>query len=220
MSDEQPPSIVVRAPSSERRARGRKFSDILNDIARSPTKERVSVGDLLTAMGDRAFGALMLIFALPNVLPTPPGTSAILALPLVILAAQLMLGQKPWLPSIVTNRSMPRADFAAFLGRAGPWIEKAEKLLRPRLSVLVNPPAEYAIGAVCLVLAIILILPIPLGNILPALAICLLSFGILEKDGIWAIAGALTAAVSVAIVGGVLFALAKGAIFVFTHIFT
>lgn len=215
MSDGHSSSTAVSAPSDERPARERKLSQILSGmIAADPARERVSVGDLLAAMGDRAFGALMLVFALPNLLPTPPGISGILGVPLVFLAAQLMLGQRPWLPKVIANRSMLRADFSAFMDRVGPWLARVEKLLRPRLGVLVHPPAEYAIGVACLLLAVILILPIPLGNILPALAICMFSFGLLEKDGLWAIVGAITTIVSVVIVGGVVFALVKGAIFV------
>jgi hypothetical protein len=214
MSDGHSSSTAVPAPSDERPARERKLSQILSGIAADPARERVSVGDLLAAMGDRAFGALMLIFALPNLLPTPPGISGILGVPLVFLAAQLMLGQRPWLPKVIANRSMLRVDFSAFMDRAGPWLARVEKLLRPRLGVLVHPPAEYAIGVACLLLAVILILPIPLGNILPALAICMFSFGLLEKDGLWAIVGAITTVVSVVIVAGVVFALVKGVILV------
>lgn len=200
-------------------AKGRRFSEILAGIAADPERERVSLGDLLAAMGDRAFGALMLVFALPNVIPTPPGTSGILGVPLVFLAAQLMLGRKPWLPKLIAARSMARADFAGLMERAGPWLAKAERLLRPRLGVLVRPPSEYFIGALCLVMALVLVLPIPLGNILPAFAICLFSFAILERDGVWAIAGALMFAVSLLVAGGVVFALVKAAIFVIANAF-
>ncbi|BDA85661.1 ABC transporter permease [Aureimonas sp. SA4125] len=197
----------------------RKLAEILVDIAEDTTRERVSVADLLLAMQDRAFGALMLIFAMPNALPTPPGTSAILGAPLVFLAAQLMFGRKPWLPKVIANRSMSRTDFAAMIGKVAPWITRAEKLLRPRLVVVARPPAEYLIGALCLLMATILILPIPLGNMLPAFTICLFSLGLLERDGIWILAGAATSIVSVVLVSGVLFALFKGAVFVFTNAF-
>lgn len=207
-------SSRTAALSGEGPAREPKLSRILGEIAADPARERVSVGDLLAAMRDRAFGALMLVFALPNVLPTPPGISGILGLPLVFLAAQLMLGQRPWLPKVIADRSMPRADFSGILDRAGPWLARVEKLLRPRLGILVHPPAEYAIGVACLLLAAILILPIPLGNILPALAICMFSFGLLEKDGLWTMVAAITTLVSIMVAGGVVFALVKGAIVV------
>jgi hypothetical protein len=220
MPDDDPSSSFVQAPPVEEPKRGRKFSEILRSLGDDPARERISVGDILLAMGDRAFGALMLVFALPNVLPTPPGTSSVLGMPLVFLAAQLMLGQRPWLPRVIANRSMLRTDFGALIERAIPWLTRAEKLLHPRLGFVVRPPAEYVVGALCLILAVILVLPIPFGNIPPALAICLFSFGILERDGIWVIAGATMFAVSMIIVGGVMFVLIKGAIFVFTNAFS
>jgi hypothetical protein len=51
-----------------------------------------------------------------------------------------------------------------------------QQLLKPRLSFLTRPPFEQAIAVVCLLLALILFLPIPLGNMLPAFVICLFSF--------------------------------------------
>jgi len=194
----------------------RRFSRLLQAMADDPTRERISVDDLLQVMGERAFGALMLLFALPNVLPTPPGTSGLLGLPLVYLAAQLMLGQRPWLPKFISQRSMRRADFAAFIERAGPWLRRAERLLRPRLLILVSPAAEHVIGAFCLVLAIILLLPVPLGNMLPALSISVFSFGVLGRDGLWVLSGAVLAAISVVVAGGVVFALMKAALFFLT----
>ncbi|WP_246727840.1 exopolysaccharide biosynthesis protein [Chelativorans sp. Marseille-P2723] len=210
-------SNPVRAePERQRR---RKISEILYSLAEDTSRERISVGDLLSAMGDRAFGPLMLLFALPNVLPMPPGASGILGVPLIILAAQLMLGRKPWLPRVIAGRSMMRAEFVTMLQRAGPWLSKAERLLKPRLTILVTPPAEYVIGAICLILAIILALPIPLGNMLPAFAICLFSFAILERDGIWIIAGLIAFLISITVVGGVLFAFLKAAIFLINNVF-
>lgn len=184
----------------------RRFSTILADLAADTSRERISVGDILAAMGDRAFGALMLIFALPNILPTPPGTSAITGAPLVFLAAQMTLGLHPWLPKVIANRSMATKDFAGIVLRLKPWLERAERLLRPRLSFLTYPPAENVMGAVCLILAIILFLPMPLGNILPALAISLAAFGMIERDGLWVIAGLVCAIIAIVVVGSAIVA--------------
>ena len=200
-------------PAPQARPQGRALSEILAAVANDASRERISVADLLEVMQDRAVAALMFIFAVPNVVPVPPGTSAILGAPLVFLAAQLALGMRPWLPKLITERSMARGDFAALMARAGPWLARAERLLRPRLGSLARPPAEYAAGAVCLLLAIIVFLPIPLGNILPAFSICLFALGILERDGVWVLAGAVAAAASLALVWGVLYALIKSALF-------
>ncbi|MGV6872862.1 exopolysaccharide biosynthesis protein [Pseudochelatococcus sp. B33] len=206
-------------PKVRHRPPGRRLWAILRALARDTSRERISVGDLLDTMHDRAFGALMFIFAFPNILPTPPGTSAILGLPLVFLSAQLMFGRKPWLPKVIASRSMARKDFAAVTERAVPWLFRAERLLRPRLVQLASPPIEYLVGATCFVLAVILLLPIPLGNMLPALAICLFSLGILGRDGVWTLLGFLGTIVSLVVVSGVLYAFFKSAVFIISNAF-
>jgi hypothetical protein len=200
--------------------KARRLSDLLTDIAEDPSRERISVADLLFFMKDRAIGALMLIFALPNALPAIPGTSAVLGAPLVFLAAQLMLGWRPWLPKVIAERSMPRKDFAAMIAKAGPWLARAEKLLKPRLTWLAYPPAEHVIGVLCLVLAIVLVLPIPLGNMAPALAICLLSFGLLERDGVWVALGAIVGIGSVVFLWAFVYAAVKSIVFLITNAIT
>lgn len=194
------------------------LSATLHALAQDERRERIAVSDLLTALGDRALAALLFVFAVPNVLPVPPGTSAILGAPLVFLAAQLAFGRRPWLPSVIASRTMTRADFAALIRRIGPWLARAERLLRPRATRLALPPMEYLVGLVCLLLAVVLVLPIPLGNMLPALAISLLALGILERDGLWILAGLATAVVSAVVVFGVVWAMVEAAVYFLTHL--
>ncbi|PZQ17853.1 MAG: exopolysaccharide biosynthesis protein [Ancylobacter novellus] len=161
----------------------RGFSEVLRGLAEGHS-ERVSVGSILTAFGDRAFGALLLIFALPNALPMPPGTSAVLGAPLVFIAFQLMIGRPVlWLPKLITERSMKREDFRSLAGKIDPWVRKLERLLRPRFQLLTTPFADRLTGAACLVLSLILTLPIPFGNMPPAVAITAFALGMIESDG-------------------------------------
>ena len=200
-------------------ADGLALSDMLQQLADNGDSERISIGDLVAAMGDRALGALLFIFAFPNVLPSLPGTSAILGAPLVFLAAQLAFNRKPWLPGIIARRSMPRKDFQSLILRMRPWMQRAERMLRPRAKVLAMPPMEYGVGFVCFLLAIVILLPIPLGNMLPALSISLLALGVLERDGYWIVAGLAAAVSSAVLVSGVVWALIKAAIFMGTKFF-
>ncbi|ESW60771.1 MAG: ABC transporter permease [Rhodobacter sp. CACIA14H1] len=197
----------------------KRFSQILDAIGADERRERVSVSDLMRAMDARAVAALILLFALPNVVPTPPGTSSILGLPLLYLTAQAMLGKLPWLPAIIADRSMTRADFNSFVGRVTPLLARVERLLRPRFLFITSATGERVIGGLCFVLAVVLALPIPLGNMLPALAISLMALGVLERDGVWVVIGALVGALSMVIVSGVVWALAKAAIFLLVNAF-
>lgn len=187
------------------------LSAVLRRLAEERVRERVSVQDLFAALGDRALAALLFVFAVPNAVPSPPGLSTVLGVPLLLLSTQLLLGRKAWLPGFIARRSMARADFEVLMARVLPWLERAEKLLRPRLSGLALPPMEYLLGFICLALAMILVLPIPLGNNPPALAIALLALGILERDGLWVLSGLCVAALSLTVVSGVVAAIAKAA---------
>lgn len=64
------------------------------------------------------------------------------------------------------------------------------------------------------ILAIILFLPVPFGNTLPALAIAVLALAVLERDGVAAIVGALIGLVGIGGVSGVGYALMKGAVLI------
>lgn len=194
------------------------LSSMLHALAQDESRDRIAVGDLLASLGDRALAALLFVFAVPNVLPVPPGTSTILGAPLVFLAAQLAFGFRPWLPAVISRRTMTRTDFATLVRRIGPWLARAERLLRPRVVVLASPPMEYVVGLLCLLMAIVLVLPVPLGNMLPALAISLFALGILERDGLWILAGLVTAATAAVVVSGVVFAMVKAGVYFFAEV--
>jgi len=198
---------------------GRPLSDVLFEIASDTTRPRISIGQLLRALDDRALAALLLIFALPNAIPMPPGTSSVLGTPLIFLTAQLALGLSPWLPQFIAKRSVARTDFAAVVVRLAPWLARAERLLKPRLLWITSPVGERVIGLVCLLLAVILVLPIPFGNMLPAAAISLMALGVLERDGVWVIAGLATTGAAIALVAGVLAGMLKAAMLVIAHLF-
>ena len=205
-------------PHPEPRSTGPSLSEILCRIAADETRQRISVGDLITALHDRAIGALIFVFAFPNTIPLLPGTSSILGAPLLFLTAQLAFGRNPWLPKVIAERSMERVHFAAAVSRLVPWLARAERLLRPRLEILARPPCEYLIGGICLLLSIILFLPIPMGNMPPAVAICMFALAVLERDGIWVLIGVGAAIAAVAIVWGVLFALFQSALFLIVRL--
>jgi len=197
----------------------KRLSEILEEVAVDETRDRISVGDLLQAMDGRAFGALLLIFAFPNMLPTPPGTAGILGMPLLFLSVQMMLGQSPWLPGFIAKRSMTRDALQQIVSRATPWLARAEKLLKQRLTLLVHPMAERALGALCLLVAVVLMLPIPFGNMLPSFAICVIALGVLERDGLWIVGGVILSAVAVGIVGAMGYAVVKSAMFLLLNAF-
>lgn len=180
----------------------RRTSDILHEFLDGDGDERLTLGGLMDAMGDRAYGMLLLIFALPNMLPLGiPGLTSVLGTPLFVFAAQLAVGRPtPWIPEWLANRSASRAQVLPIAKRFLPYLDRAEKLLRPRWPVLTGPVGERVIGAVCFLLGVIIALPIPLGNILPSFAVSILALAVLERDGIAAAIGHALSLLSLAVV--------------------
>lgn len=175
------------------------LSDVLAQIA-AHEPERISVAELTRMFGGRAIGALLFIFGLACLLPLPPGATTILGLPLLLLAPQLIVGAAaPWLPERIKRRTLLTADLRFGLPKVIPSLRRIEAVSRPRLVFLFGPVGERAIGVVCTILALVLILPIPLGNIMPALAVSALSFSLVQRDGLIALLGYATAIASASI---------------------
>lgn len=190
----------------------KSISDLLGELMADGHAD-VTIDQVVDYFGHRAFGALLFIFAVPNLLPLPPGSTTILGLPLVLIAPQLMIGiPNLWLPKVVGQRKMKRSDLKRLFGRILPRLERAERLLSPRHDWVFGPAGDRVIGLVCTLLALVLILPIPLGNILPSLTIATLALGLTQRDGLVALIGYGFAAASVAVL-----ALSAGAVIAGVH---
>lgn len=196
----------------------RRLSDVVRNI---DTSTDVTVGALVDSLGERAFGALMFVFAVPNILPTPPGTSAILGLPLVILTFQVMMGrQSLWLPETVRKRTISRGLLESFVAKMMPVMARIERVLRPRFGLLVaSNLAERVIGLVTFPLALVLFLPIPFGNILPAAAVSCIALGLAERDGLAVALGYVLGLASVVLLGAISSALYVAVVAFFRALF-
>ncbi|WP_275783270.1 exopolysaccharide biosynthesis protein [Pararhizobium gei] len=176
---------------------------------------KVSLRDLAIAMEDRSFGAFLVVFALPNLIPLPPGATFVLGLPLVFVAWQMFASSRSriWLPRRMGDYAFDNATFFIFVNRILPWLQRAETVIKPRGWFLSGRLAERLIGLLALVLAIVIFLPIPFGNWLPAFALAVIGFAHMERDGIGLVAGALIGVTAIAIAATVV--AAAGAFLVF-----
>ena len=86
-------------------------------------------------------------------------------------------------PAFILSRSIARADFVALVAHMQPAVERFERFVRPRAFWLADDWAKVPIGLICLVLAMIITLPIPLSHVAPGSAICLPALGLMERDG-------------------------------------
>jgi len=165
------------------------LSELLRSLCDGPPGP-VRVREIVDHFGHRAFGAALFVFSVPNLLPLPPGSSTFLGLPVLILAPQLAVGaRRPWLPRSVGERTIDRATLTRVFNRLIPGLQRVETLLAPRLGFLFGPVGDRLIGATCFLMAIVLILPIPLGNMAPAATISVFALSLTQRDGLFALAG-------------------------------
>jgi hypothetical protein len=187
-----------------RRRRPRRLSEVFAELARQ-SERAVSIGSIRDALGDRSFAALLVFFAFPNILPLPPGVTTLLGLPLVLVSAQMIYGRSDaWLPEIVTRRSIPAETFRSIMERLIPRLIRVERMIRPRYWPFWRRHGDRVIGVIALILAIVITLPIPLGNGPPAFATVLLGLALSERDGILFAVGCAIALGSMAIVASVI----------------
>lgn len=182
------------------------LSDLLTRLARE-AGPRITIRDIAIALQDRSFGAFLLVFALPNLVPLPPGATLIVGLPLVFVAWQMMASPhgRVIMPRIVGDYSLASETFSQIVKRIVPWLKRAETWVVPRYWFLETRFSERFLGAFALIVAVVCALPIPLGNWLPALALAIIGFAHSERDGLGVAIGCVVGAVSVFIAGFVVF---------------
>lgn len=178
----EPPQANERQPRVKRVHRS--LSKVLNEIAARPD-ESFTIADVRDALADRSFATLLFLFAAINCLPLPPGSSAFLGLPPLIISAQMIVGQnKVWLPDFMLRRPISADRFRQIVEKLTPWLRKTERLVRPRYWPFPINVIDRVIGLICFVLSLLLVAPIPLGNWLPAFAMAMFGLALSERDGI------------------------------------
>jgi hypothetical protein len=200
-----------------RRPKPERTSEVLRDLAEGEG-ERVTFREILTGLRHRAFGFTLLIFALPCSLPMPPGIPTVCGVAIVIIALNLIgARQRLWLPSAIADKSIARADVRRLVDRVAPYLERLERICKPRLTIVTEPVGKMLIGIVILVLGLVMILPIPfLGNMPPGFAASVIAIGMTERDGLIVLIGALVSVAAIAVASVATWAAILGIVNYFT----
>jgi len=172
----------------------KSISQILRTLQARLTGERVDVAEIFNELHERGFGLIILLLALPMALPVPvpPGVNIILASPLVLLTAQQALGRRNvWLPRAMQNRSIARKSVDRFLNKAIPLLQKFEPLVKPRLPFMTQGLLSHCVGGAGLIMALAICIPLPLTNTIPSIGIAMMAIGVLSRDGLIVLCGAL-----------------------------
>lgn len=169
--------------------------------------EKITLEGLLDKLGDQAIAFVLVVFAIPAIVPTP-GIPAgmIFGTALAILALQIIFGARRLvLPRFLGRLSVSRAIIQMTADKAAPRLTKLEALLRPRGHVLSRYMGQVSIGIVIFLMAVLIALPIPFGNMLPGLAVLVIALGLAQRDDMAVLTGLLLAILSVLTSGAIIY---------------
>jgi hypothetical protein len=187
------------------------FSEDLQMLASQFSEGPVRLVEVLTATRSRGIELLLVVICFPFLTPIPvPGFSTPFGIVVLLIGARLALGRHPWLPRRLLERELPSGLVTRILRSAGRIVGWMEFLLRPRLSFLHEQWLYRRVSGVLIMLSgllLLLPLPIPLTNCLPALTVVLLAAGAMERDGVFFLAGCAAFGVTVAYFGLLAFGL-------------
>jgi hypothetical protein len=197
------PSVIVPPD----RAHPRKLSEEFALILREFEVETVTLREVIALLHGRGFVLLLLLIALPFASPVPlPGLSTPFGLIIALIGVRLAFGAKPWLPARLLDTRLPPKVFTKVFATTRKIILGFERLLRPRMLWVTGSPLReqlHAIPIVVCALMLLLPLPIPFSNAIPAWAIMLTCAGLLERDGIFILAGYFTTLLGVVFFGAI-----------------
>jgi hypothetical protein len=189
-----------------------KLSTTLGDLLRRQHEtEELTLGEVFQRIGDRGFGLLLLLLSLPSALPIPaPGYSTPFGLLIALLALQMLAGRRmPWLPAWAARLRLHGGFVEGMLKFSSAFFAKIEFLIRPRLRWIGSRAGLALLGGLVLIMACLMILPIPFTNTFPAFVIFLIGIGLIEEDGLFALFGAALGLLSTALYSVVVFFLIR-----------
>ena len=170
-----------------REARTRQPTDDASEEAQRPR-----LGDLIGALDERAFGLLLLIFALPCCIPLLWGIPQVVALPMLALTGQIAAGrQSPWLPAALADRRFDAEGLQGVVRRTQRYVGWAERFARPRLTSLTEGRGLRVVGALLAVPCASILVPLPSTNTAPGIGVAVASVGLIERDGLLVLLGLL-----------------------------
>lgn len=195
------------------RVDGQPISTLLEGLVANRQQAGVTLGDLLDALGTRAHGIVILVFALPCTVPMPYGIPTACGIAILLVSAQLLLApaRPPWLPAFIRQRRLLPDDLERLHERGRPLVLKIERFSHPRLEWATGSLGRGLVAVLCSLCGITLILPIPfIGNIPPAIAATVLAAGLVQRDGLVVVLGVVLFALAMALLAAAWWGILNG----------
>ncbi len=153
-------------------------------LERGQPGDPLSLQQLLDLHGRATMAVLLIVLALITTIPIA-GAGTVFSL-------AIMAWAWGWVRQREGLQGIRRLDFLQIspgaASRSLRWLAWmylfAHKRLRPRWSVLYSAPMRWFWGLWVLLMALIIFLPIPFGNLFPAISLLMFGLGLLTRDGL------------------------------------
>ncbi len=166
------------------------FADALSKINDKFKSDYISLNDILNIFGDSGRFILCMLLSTPFLIPISiPGSSVPFGLAIMFIGFGLITNRF-LIPKKITDYKIKKTNVISIFQASKTVLEKFEKIFKPRVLILTKNNSINLINGILLVFSSFLLmlpLPIPLTDTLPAYSIFLLSAGILERDGFFII---------------------------------
>lgn len=163
-----------------------QFSQDIKFLLTKLASQPITIAEIIQETAERGFSLIIVLLALPFLFPMPPGLAGVMGIGCLVLGIQMALGRKtPWLPPKVAKFTFPRhlsQQLLKNIRRIAVWLSK---IVRSRWLRVAGNSYTWRSNGFCIAwLSILLMLPIPFTNPLPAVTILLLAVATLETDGL------------------------------------
>lgn len=170
----------------------------------------LTLHEIRDRLDERAYGLLILLLSIPCLVPGLYGVPQVVGLIVILLAGQMLVGrEEPWLPRWFLNLRCNGSWLKAMADFAETKLGWIDRLSRPRLRRFADGPGEK-LAAVFMILATVTIV-MPLTNTIPSIALALLSVGLIQRDGLFVLAGCAVTTVWLTLLGALGTGLLMGA---------
>lgn len=165
--------------------------ETLDRLFSGDQRSSLTLDEFLAGLDGRSYAFAIAALNLPNCIPTGiPWLSTITGLPMVFLLVQFFSGRTvPSLPTFIGRRGLHRGSLQRFLGHARGFIRWLENTIHARHEWWVNGLPRRLLLIAWAANIVVLALPIPFDNLLPAWAVLFFCLALIEDDGVMAMLG-------------------------------
>lgn len=200
--------MTAASPPGQKDDVSHNVTRLLRRLADDGGEAGLTLGEIRDRLDERAYGLLILLLSIPCLVPGLYGVPQVVGVIIIVVAAQLLVGrEEPWLPRWMLNLRARGAWLKAMADFAESKLSWVDRLSRPRLTRFASGAGEKLAAAFMILATLTIVLP--MTNTIPSVALALLSVGLIQRDGLFVLAGCAVATAWLTLLG----ALAAGLLF-------